>query len=546
MPNRPIGKPIETKLHVIELSLLPPNSQGIMPAGIQRFPFEFPLPGSLPTTISIPDRLDIFYRLTATIRRRSSSEDPSWSSSFLDWAARLGKKQKLVATANLRLVRAIEPIPSLTTSFSVPPPEAEEQRPALRTTTSEGLNDGTSSDPLDRRTSLDRYYAIDHDHDEPPSNNNNSLLHGLALDEQHDRLAYSMAGRTIDNYGRPAQDLEYGVRYRMSIDRTAIAIGTSLGVEVMLEPLTENIRIRSITAKICETRDYTMKVPGDYGGVKGQPETLKTSETVGMVLKWAYGYPTEHDASSSSSGEGKQQKGKAPVQVLSRRYRHRRCSWVDSADDRRKFQGEAQEGHPSGDMLIEEEEEDDGSWSDGELVNLKNLGQPVQVGEYFEGRFVMPVPTCDHLLHPSMMHEKSITIRHWLELAVSLEYNKTKLFKITLASPVRMLDCRLVDQKILLPPPPSYNATASSSSSSSSAAATANSTTFWVQRWHITQDAMWGACDHPCPCQIKRLNKKKKFSATPSSGSGTPGNNTTPPLPCMQPEWGPPPQYSEI
>ncbi|KAG1124567.1 hypothetical protein G6F42_009508 [Rhizopus arrhizus] len=50
MRGTPTGSSIETKLQVIELSLLPPNSKGIMPAGIQRFPFEFPIPASLPTS----------------------------------------------------------------------------------------------------------------------------------------------------------------------------------------------------------------------------------------------------------------------------------------------------------------------------------------------------------------------------------------------------------------------------------------------------------------------------------------------------------------
>ncbi|KAI9276838.1 hypothetical protein BDA99DRAFT_494254 [Phascolomyces articulosus] len=627
-----IGKPIDTKLHVIELSLLPPNTQGIMPAGIQRFPFEFPLPGSLPITLSIPDRLDICYKLTATLRKSTDDSSPM---AFLD---RFNKKQKMISTASLRLVRAIEPIPSLTPhqqlqhQLTLPPtptsptstnPTTTSRTMGSRRTTSSALPAGPLAAPSSeeeiihgphRRTSLDRYFDLSNAEDDGIHPSYFGQFHlGLALDEQHDRLAYSMAGRTVDNWNRPADGIEYGLRYRLGIDRTAIAIGTSIGIEVLLEPLLNNIRIRSVVTRVSETREYTMKVPGDHAGAhKGQAETKKNEETLAMVLKWAYGYPTEHDESSSctsSSDQGQHRNRHKQKRTLSRRYRHHRSHWSDQIHSNRhsmieKGSSEASGGqggtsssttpditnyiHP---YVMEQgkadEEEDDDPRTSGELLNLKSLDQPVQVGEYFEGRFVMPVPTCDHFLRPTMVGE-SVTIRHWLDLIVAIECNG-KLFRVTLTTPVRLLDCRLVaaddERQTILPPPPSYE-TIQVNTTNGGAQPTTNQTEFWVQRWPITQDAVWGSCSR-CPCQAKRQkecekksgnnntstsNKVNTFGQTGSGSNNNSGNTwnqlrhtmvppspTTPitptpassnsmisgPPPSMQPEWGAPPAYTE-
>lgn len=625
MDKQPTGKPIETKLHVIELSLLPPNSQGIMPSGIQRFPFEFPLPGSLPITLHIPDRLDISYKLTATLRR--STEDDSHAS-WLDWT-RFGKRQKLVATADLRLVRAIEPIPSLAPPTTSTPSntnnddaqsssqadnQQQQQQPSIQ------APDQATTVGAHRRTSLDRYYAIDQDDGQIHPSYYGQFHLGLALDEQHDRLAYSMAGRTVDNWNLPASTLEYGLRYRLSIDRTAIAIGTSVGVEVLLEPLTDDIKIRSIVTRISETRDYTMKVPGDYYGKQGQPETRKHTEAVAMVLKWAYGYPTEHDESSSGSSiqsldVGKKQHQQRPnTTTLSRRYRHHRHHWSDDLYNANSTTSAAAAAAPGGATnrdtskglpddpqhqgggnnayTTSEEETDDPK--QGELLNLKLLDEPVRVGEYFEGRFVMPVPTCEHTLVPNMTHA-SISISHWLHLMVVLEANG-KAFKVTLGTPVRLLDCRLVaaddERQTILPPPPSYETIEKGNPLMTTTAS--NTTEFWLQRWPITQDAVWGTCNR-CPCQLKQMPKDKRptssattttptskatkgkrptsmlFSSLPStihrpsptlspaassslggvcntmttsSTTVTTASSQQAPA-CLQPEWGPPPCYSE-
>ncbi|KAG2226486.1 hypothetical protein INT45_014230 [Circinella minor] len=626
------GKPIDTKLHVIELSLLPPNLHGIMPSGIQRFPFEFPLPGSLPITLHIPDRLDISYKLTATLRK---SSDDSSSMSFLD---RFNKKQKMVSTASLRLVRAIEPITSLTPrqrqqqqgeqqpSMSTSPQQHQQSSSAATTRVStSALPSGDLLAPSaeeevingpHRRTSLDRYFDLSNGEEDGvihPSYFGQFHL-GLALDEQHDRLAYSMAGRTVDNWGRPADGLEYGLRYRLGIDRTAIAIGTSIGIEVLLEPLLSNIKIRSIVTRLSETREYTMKVPGDHSGAhkKGQAETKQSEETLAMVLKWAYGYPTEHDGSSSCTsssdpGQHHEHKNKNKERrTLSRRYRHHRSHWSDEVHSNRRsmiekgssngsnYDTTRNNGEGGSDVagfihpyiteqgkVEDDHDKEDDPQTCGELLNLKSLYQPVHVGEYFEGRFVMPVPTCEHFLRPTMVGE-SVSIRHWLDLIVAIECDG-KLFRVTLTTPVRLLDCRLVaaddERQTILPPPPSYE-TIQQVKINGSASSPTDQTEFWVQRWPITQDAVWGSC-FCCPCQAKLLKEEEKKSGnnsnkntlTNSQSSGGRSNNvnstfnefrqsavpfslattttTSPssansfsgPPPSMQPEWGPPPAY---
>ncbi|KAI9318097.1 hypothetical protein BX666DRAFT_1934741 [Dichotomocladium elegans] len=557
------GKPIETKIHVIELSLLPPNSRGIMPAGIQRFPFEFPLSGALPITLSIPDRLDIFYRLTATLQRPTEDDaQPGW----LDWT-RFGKRQHLFATADLRLVRAIEPIPSLT-----PPHQTGANTRPSTTHDALSLSSHQPANPRiqapdqvsatdHRRTSLDRYYAIEQHDDRIHSALNNQVHLGLALDEQHDRLAYSMAGRTVDNWCKPVSELEYGVRYRLGIDRTAIAIGTSVGVDVLLEPLTENIKIRSIVTRISETRDFTMEIPSGVLGKNSRPEVRKYTETSAMVLKWAYGYPTEHDEISSSSSDlsidhkSNLRKKSAKHTSLNHRYRHRRRHWSEdlynennngtssSGSRHSNFglkgsQSRADVLSACEDIPVRENYGDDVAQSKeadatdkGELLNLKLLNETVQVGEYFEGRFVMPVPTCDHSLRPTVS-SGSISIIHWLHLIVVIEANG-KAFKVTLGTPVRLLDCRLVaaddERQTILPPPPSYDTSEANITSSTAS----NTTEFWAQRWPITQDAVWGTYNR-CPCQIKQLLKDKK--------SISKGNQISQKIPALDA----PPRYSDI
>ncbi|KAI9257347.1 hypothetical protein BDA99DRAFT_516206 [Phascolomyces articulosus] len=560
MNGRALGKPIETKLHVTELSLLPPNSKGIMPAGIQRFPFEFPVPGSLPSTLSIPDRLDIVYNLTATLRR--SNEDSSLTPSFLD---RFNKKPKTVATARVRLVRAIELTPP-----SLPPAlladeafnnneavvdeprhpsddplllmQEDGQRTPSSTTTSNSADEDitmstatnnnnsttvTNNDethPQHRRTSLDRFYGI-----------------GLDLDEQHDHLANSFAGRTVEDwYHQPKS--ENGLRYRISIDRTAIAIGTRVGVTVLLEPTVENITIRSIVTRIQERREYCMKTPGDHASaIGGKPETRSTTETLNVLLKWAYGKPTQHDENSSCAGSNsldmndpnskqnqkkrkQQQQQQKQGPVLDRRYRHHRRNWSNLEDNntarrnvqlfRQKVEQERgdvplidychESSNYSGSSTTGENiGDEDANALTGELLNLKSLDQPLQVGEYFEGRFIMPIPTCNHLLRPTMSYE-SITIRHWLHLIVAYECDGN-MYEVTLTTPVRILDCRLVsedERQTILPPPPSYETIEAGKDPLST-----NNTEFWLQRSSITKEAFWGRCK-TCPC-LKETSDKE-------------------------------------
>ncbi|KAI9485044.1 hypothetical protein BDB00DRAFT_851628 [Zychaea mexicana] len=549
MNGRALGKPIETKLHVTELSLLPPNSKGIMPAGIQRFPFEFPVPGSLPSTFSIPDRLDIVYKLTATLRK--STEDTPLTTSFLDRFN--NKKQKMVATAKVRLVRAIEPAPpSLPPTIAVeaansgeiteeprhPSDDAvvEESAAADHSATAMAVDESSVPNGRNnehrqhnhRRTSLDRFYGIGQ-----AGPLDGSQLHlGLDLDEQHDHLAQSFAGRTVEDWYQPTQN---GLRYRLSIDRTAIAIGTRVTVGVLLEPTLENITIRSIVTRIQERREFCMKTPGDHASaINGEPETRNAVETINVLLKWAYGHPTQHDENSSCVNslvdidepmeqqqqqqkkikQQQQQQGQTPI--LSRHYRHHRRNWSTLEDNntaRRNVQlfrqkVEQERGEPLIDYCDSSPESietgvDHANPLTGELLNLKTLDQPLQVGEYLEGRFIMPIPTCSHLLRPTMSHE-SITIRHWLHLIVAYECNG-KMHEVTLTTPVRMMDCRLVSEdegQTILPPPPSYETI-----DAGKTALSTNNTEFWIQRSPITQESFWGRCNN-CPCLNEHTDKE--------------------------------------
>jgi hypothetical protein len=214
----------------------------------------------------------------------------------------------------------------------------------------------------------------------------------------------------------------------------------------------------------------------------------------------------------------------------------------------------------------------------GGLMDLKLLDHAIELGEYFEGRFVLPVPPCDGMLHPSMYHD-NIKIQHWLRMVVVLEQDDHK-FEIVLESPMNLLDCRLVaddERQTILPPPPSYNLDDNDRS--------IHSSVFWEQRQPITTTAQWGTCRRPCPCQIglyrAQRRKHKSLSSSSSSYSSSPnsgniggngggvddlhgGNrrsttaNTTvtamvprgqshqeDPVAGIQPEWGPPPLYTD-
>ncbi|KAI7858171.1 hypothetical protein BDC45DRAFT_499007 [Circinella umbellata] len=546
MNGRTLGKPIETKLHVTELSLLPPNSQGIMPGGIQRFPFEFPITGSLPSTLYIPDRLDIVYNLTASLRR--ANEETALTTSFLD---RFNKKPKTIVTVPVRLVRAIELTPpslpagliaqTLTNGETMMDEprhpnddtqmEQEHRRSSLETlepnseydmmldirndNNNNNMNEENNhSQPQHRRTSLDRFYGI-----------------GLDLDEQHDHLAHSFTGRTVEDWDQQPNG-ENGLRYRLSIDRTAIAIGTRLGVAVLLEPTSKNITIRSIVTRIQERREYCMKTPGDHASaLGGQPETRTTTETLNVLLKWAYGHPTQHDENSScadstlsdiNNTKSKQQQKRHKEQlqqpqgpVLDRRYRHHRRNWSNLEDNntarrnvqlfRQKVEQERGEvplidychgsSNYTSSPMTGGNTDDINTSTSGELLNLKSLDQPLQVGEYFEGHFIMPIPTCNHLLRPTMSHE-SITIRHWLHLIVAYECNG-EMYEVTLTTSIRILDCRLVsedERQTILPPPPSYETI-----DAGKTALSTNNTEFWLQRSSITKEKFWGRCNS-CPC----------------------------------------------
>ncbi|OBZ81011.1 hypothetical protein A0J61_10940 [Choanephora cucurbitarum] len=186
------------------------------------------------------------------------------------------------------------------------------------------------------------------------------------------------------------------------------------------------------------------------------------------------------------------------------------------------------------------------------MVNLKELNQPVKLGEYFGGRFVLPVPDCSNILHPSMTHA-SIKITHWMHLVVTIECNGVE-FDLNLETPARMLDCRLVavddEGQTVLPPPPSYVPGDSQSYHENNWSVS----TFWEQREPITASSEWGSCI-PCPCEYRRNRqttpqKEKRAGVSPDAAvdrevrKSSDSNNSSCP-PSLLPEWGPPPCYSE-
>jgi hypothetical protein len=143
------------------------------------------------------------------------------------------------------------------------------------------------------------------------------------------------------------------------------------------------------------------------------------------------------------------------------------------------------------------------------------------------------------------MEYESISISHWLQLVVTVECNG-KEFQLTLDSPSRMLDCRVIanddERQTIFPPPPSYEPGNSNFPQDWSTG------TFWEQREPITSVSGWGSCV-PCPCEAKKIearNKCKTYSASGKHHSqqknkekkktvATPSN--------LLPEWGPPPAY---
>ncbi|KAL9547958.1 hypothetical protein MBANPS3_005908 [Mucor bainieri] len=573
MRGAPTGSPIETKLQVIELSLLPPNAKGIMPAGIQRFPFEFPIPASLPTSVYIKDRLEIFYQMSATLRRSSQAELHQHSESavnpinWIDWARRNTTfKKKYTACSPLRIVRAMESIvsnglptsntntPSLSAASQLSEEEQQEQPEAETITTPTTQQDVL---PWNRR-GLDAYQGT--------------------YDEQHDQLAFSFAGRSSGNLNQPIHTLNgvQGIRYKIGVDRTAIALGTSIGVELMIEPVCEDAVIKSVLLKVSESRRYAMKVPAGHTWDTNAPETKRTNECATMVLKWAYGYKVEDE--EDESRVHKQTKSSTSTAKKGERYLRQRVEnsqylayfdpprpgcpegkqFLNSTFDRTK------KCFADSGMMNTQEHESSSSVADRDMLNLKELNQPVKVGEYFGGRFVVPVPDCSNILHPSMDYE-SIKMSHWMQLIVTIECNG-KTFDLLLDSPARILDCRLVaddECQTVLPPPPSYQPGDGHLYRENNW----SQSTFWEQREPITFVSGWGSCV-PCPCEYKKLKAmnaaaKKPLLATNMNANTTKtisisknknnnGNQThnlttaTDDCPSSHlPEWGPPPCYSE-
>jgi hypothetical protein len=566
MKGSALGAPIETKLQVTELSLLPPNSKGLMPAGVQRFPFEFPIPASLPTSVDIPDRLEIFYQLTATLRRsshmndRSSSQDALNPINWIDWARRNNYKKKYIAVQSMRIVRAMESIVTAgllnnTTADQLP------STPALTPTLS---TEGTASPANVSESSVS---DANLSNSPLPWNRRGLDTYQSSHDEQHDRFAFSLAGRSSGNLTQPLQSLSnvQGIRYKIGIDRTAIAIGTSVGIELMIEPLCEDAVIKSVLLKISEDRKYAMKVPADHTWSTNRPATKTCNEGIKMVLKWAYGYKVEDDEEESMVHSNKMMAGKGKRSEKYVRHRTANSQYLayfdppqPGCESSKSFLNSTFECSKKKRPMVqcnssEQELETSSctSTSNQEMMNLKELNQSIRVGEYFGGRFVMPVPDCSQILHPSMEYE-SIKISHWIQLVVAIECNG-KNFELTLDSPGRMLDCRVVaaddEGQTILPPPPKYQP-------GDGILNNWTQSTFWEQREPITSVNGWGACV-PCPCMQKKYLAHRKAHNLCNNYNKTNGkrssnalnNNLTVAdnscLPSHLPEWGPPPCYSE-
>ncbi|KAI8981787.1 hypothetical protein BDF20DRAFT_905605 [Mycotypha africana] len=657
MRGSSFGSSIETKLQVTELSLLPPNSKGVMPAGIQRFPFEFPIPASLPTSVDIPKRLHIFYQVSATLRRSpkttSSSEQQTSLSpiNIIGWAKRNNMfKRKYTASTPMRIVRAMESIVSsglpnsdilirsqqqqmlhhyrnTTASRS----SHEDENASIRTNRSSGTN-GSSSHVVAAIQQDDTLIYTDNDRQLPWNRRNLDGYQPAAttFDEQPDLLAFSLAGRSASNLTATNYDDVQGIRYKIGVDRTAIAIGTSVGIELMIEPTIATAVIRSVMLKICETRTYAMKVPGAYTRGFKTPETKRAKEVVNMALKWAYGYKIEEDTDNSDEdtnteeaiGEAGVCKGSSSTKKSKRlietyvRQRNEHSKYLAYFDppqpggstsksflNRALLVSYSEKDSPPSTSTFMSKNENKKKLSDGqtacvmaekynghEMINLKLLKQTVRVGEYFGGRFVLPVPDCSNILNPTIDYE-SINIHHWLQLVVTIECNG-KLFDLTLDSPARMLDCRVVaaddECQTILPPPPSYDHSMEPASPSPAVQNEWPQGTFWEQRELITSVDGWGSCV-PCPCELRKLKKNDEFvkdrksnknaiidtssakktaalspmnrayhtnttllrrsnsisTALPTTAAHTLTPSADNCLPSQMPEWGPPPCYSE-
>lgn len=570
MKHQALGHPIETKLQVTELTLLPPNSKGIMPAGVQRFPFEFPIPATLPTSVYIRDRMEIFYQLSATIRRSTSMGDHESISpiNWIDWARRNSSKKKHVACSPIRIVRAIESIVCSGLPNSVH--EQQQQQLNIQQTGASPASDAvSSSNSLTVTPSTEELVQL-------PWNRRSLSEYQGTLDEQHDQLAYSLSGRTTNNLNHSPEMMENvcGIRYKIGFDRTAIAIGTSVGIELMLEPTSSQVVVDSVVMKISENRKYAMKVPSDHTWSADAPETKRVTEGVKMILKWAYGYEVENN-DSSFYGEQKKDSNRKKIHESGANFVYQRsCSSHNLAyfdppqpgsTSSKSFLGSQIDSKPR--VILDSEEqvlENDYQFAssssspisttcDREMINLKELNQTVNVGEYFGGRFVLPVPDCSNILNPSMEYE-SININHWIQLVVTIRCEGKK-FDLLLESPGRVLDCRVVsvddDCQTILPPPPSYQPGDGHLYQEN----TWSTGTFWEQREAITSVSGWGSCV-PCPCQYKKLKKSTvKGNSTCSSVSSelkkasakrsSTGNTKDSCPPSLMPEWGPPPCYSE-
>lgn len=504
MNGTPINGPIETKLQITSLSILPPDSQGVIPAGKQRFPFEFPIPTSLPTTTIIQDRLEIEYQLAATLHLSSHQpHDEKHRARWMDITRYTENKKKYVACTYMRVVKAMEsdiPQEFLNTPQQIQAPPSP---PMDQSTNNQSTTTGV---PWNRR-GLDNYEST--------------------YDQQHDLLARSLAGRSVGNITEPeGMDKTQGVRYKLGIDRTAVGLGTSINVEVMLEPTLKDAIVKSITLRILERRRYRMKVPGGYVWGRKEPETKSSAEKATMVLKWAESYSLDEQ-------DGDQTK---THYIHTCQSDSRYLTYFEPPYPgyfKTKLSSVSEES--CSDLLSDNETEySDLSNKSRDLVNLKEMNEAVHLGEFFGGRFKMPVPDCFSLLHPSVTSE-SVKIDHWLKLVVKVECNG-ELFDLTLNTPGRILDCRLVnvDDKCqtLLPPPPSYRP-------NDEDFRWKNWTTcsFWQQREPITLKNEWGTC-MPCPCEVKQF-RNLNIKCSDEAHDGTERTCTAF---C---NWGPPPSYSE-
>jgi hypothetical protein len=522
-----------------------------MPAGIQRFPFEFPIPANISTSLYIKDRIEIFYQIRATLTKSSQSATNSQRSSWIARVLPTVSDKKIIACTSIRIIRSLETvmlhnIEGTSQWFS--------ENSTGTTHSNASINNETASlspaEPSSQSASVVTETDVSDSWDRYILRENQGTL-----DEQHDLLAYSLAGRSADNYNSSVEEFNrvHNIRYKIGIDRTAIVLGTSVGIELMVEPTAYDARIQSIKVDILEDREYQMKIP-----MHNSSEDVRYfNEGVNMVLKWAFGYPSE-SAKQLSESEKKILKKKGKLTDSSSRYVHP-CSTNRESKNRFDVQKptvQTQKASISFDTnkasrselektLEADEQGDQSGLAQGSLyspINLKSLDHNVKVGEYFGGRFVMPVPGCYSILNPSMTHD-SININHWLRLVVTIACHG-EVFDIKLESPMHMLDCRLVTfgDDTILPPPPSYDLTTCNQLD------LAWSGTFWEQRERITSEIGFGVY-YPCPCELR----KNKNSRTPSRSRDNPLKflkkatlPTQPSYPAsLMPEWGPPPSYRE-